>query len=413
MKIIYLTWGETPRSHGVFGSQVIGQFAQTKKLVPDAQFMLVSGVPVVHSGLVREKLRYFDELKKIRANLGEIPFEWVPVYVTQNIVNSSRRTFEWLYFGARHRLMRTVEEFKPDLVHCRSYHAAWAALQVRKAGAHHFKIVFDARGLFPEEVSLKRNYDEDGADYQYLKEIERVLLQECDITIAVSDTMGAHYKALGAREVEVVYLSANYEKLKVREASERSADRPIEFCYVGALAESTWHKPSSLNRLFTRLKHVFPDSKLKIVSTSDHESIRGYFRNWAPSEIEITASKSVDELVCHLMSADFGLMPYFQPTSKRELKLAEMVMAVKVAEYLCAGLPVILNKYCGGAAAVVGKYDMGTVYDPDDLESLDVDKIGRLMGEGGARRRISAAAQNLFDYSVHAQQYVDIYRRLA
>ncbi len=412
MKIIYLTWGETPRSHGVFGSQVIGQFAQTKQLLPDAEFRLVSGVPVVHSGLVREKLRYLDELKKIRANLGTIPFEWIPIYVTQNLYNSSRRTFEWMCFGARGKLMRTVVEFKPDIVHCRSYHAAWAALQVRQAGAHSFKIVFDARGLFPEEVALKRRYAPGDADFQHLKQIEARLLKECDVTIAVSDTMGEHYQALGARNVEVVYLSADFEKLKVPYKPEQATERPLEFCYVGALAEHTWHKISSLSGLAARLKKAFPDSKLTIVTTSDHDAIRRDFKRWNPGQITVTSARSADDLARHLIRADFGLMSYFQPVSPQEVKLANMVMAVKVAEYLCAGLPVILNKYCGGAVAVVKKHDMGTVYDPANLESLDIENIRRLATETGVKSRVGATARKLFDYSVHARQYLEIYRRL-
>ena len=34
MKVVYLTWGETPRNYGVFGSQAIRQFIETQKLLP-------------------------------------------------------------------------------------------------------------------------------------------------------------------------------------------------------------------------------------------------------------------------------------------------------------------------------------------------------------------------------------------
>jgi glycosyltransferase involved in cell wall biosynthesis len=410
---MYLTWGETPRSYGVFGSQVIGQFVQTKKLLPEAEFMFVSGVPVVHSGLVREKLGYFDELKKVKDHLGEIYFHWVPIWITQNFVTPSRRTFKWLFFGACGRLKHIIKEFKPQIVHCRSYGAAWVALQVRKASGCHYRIIFDARGLMPEEVAFKRDYSEDSADYIYLKQIESILLNECDLTVAVSDTMGKHYKALGARDLEVVYLSANYDKLNAGKKNIKPTGGPLKFCYVGALTEFTWHRPAELSKLFNRLKKVFPDSKLVIISTSNHESIMSHFSDWDECDITIDKSYTVDTLASHLQNADFGLMSYFCPTSPRELKLADMVMAVKVAEYLCAGLPVILNKYCGGAADVVERHDMGVVYDPNHLESLDTDKIRRLANDGKARERISAAAEFLFDYQVHAQQYVDIYRRFA
>jgi hypothetical protein len=54
MKVVYLTWVETHRSYGVFGSQVIGQFVETQKLSPNDEFHFISAVPIIHSGLLRE-----------------------------------------------------------------------------------------------------------------------------------------------------------------------------------------------------------------------------------------------------------------------------------------------------------------------------------------------------------------------
>lgn len=410
---MYLTWGETPRSYGVFGSQVIGQFVQTKKLLPEAEFLFVSGVPVVHSGLVREKLGYLAELKKVKASLDGICFNWIPVLISQNFVFPSRRTFKWLFFGAISRLRRVIKEFQPQVVHCRSYGAAWAALQVRKTGGYNFKIIFDARGLMPEEVSLKRGYQEGSADFLYLKQIENALLKECDLTVAVSDTMAEHYQGLGVRDLEVVYLSANTDKLNaVRVGMNKPLGRPLNFCYVGSLAESTWNRPSELSKLFAQLKKAFPDSKLLIVSTSDRKSIMSYFHGSLLRDITIKKSYSVEQLANYIENADFGISSSFIPSNTLQLKLIESVLGTKAAEYLCAGLPVIVNKYCGGAVSVIERCDMGVAYDPHDLTSVDIDKIRRMASDEKLRERISAKARELFDYSVHAQQYAGIYRHL-
>ncbi len=413
MKIMYLTWGETPRSYGVFDSQVIGQFVETMALLPGSQSLFVSGVPLIHSGLVRERLRYANELKKVKSKLGPTPFEWVTVLMTQNVVVPSRRTFDWIYAGAWHRLRTVLERFEPDIVHCRSYHAAWAALQARRRFGGRYRIIFDARGLFPEEVALKRRYADQSPDYLYLKGVERALLDECDVTVAVSDTMDEHFRALGARQVEVVYLSASYARLRAARERTGAAKQRLEFCYVGALSEDTWHKPSSLARIFARLKADFADAKLTIVSTSSHGAIRPHFVQWPEADVEITSTKTNEELKRYLLRADLGLMSYFEPTTPREVMLADMVMAVKIAEYLCAGLPVIVNRYCGGAARVIAQHALGVVYDPGMLAALDVKRIRQLVDEPGARDRISGTACKLFDYTVHARQYADLYRRLA
>jgi glycosyltransferase involved in cell wall biosynthesis len=287
------------------------------------------------------------------------------------------------------------------------------ALQARRRFGGRYRIVFDARGLFPEEVALKRRYLDQSSDYLYLKGVERALLDGCDVTVAVSDTMEAHFRSLGARHVELIYLSASYARLSTSRDSMGTPRQRLEFCYVGALSEDTWHKPSSLVRIFERLKAEFPDAKLTILSTSSHRAIRPHFIQWSDAEVEITSTKTNEELKRYLTRADFGLMSYFEPSTPREIMLADMVMAVKIAEYLCAGLPVIVNRYCGGAARVISQHALGLVYDPGQLAALDVNRIRQLLEEPGARDRISSTACQLFDYTVHARQYADLYRRLS
>lgn len=409
---MYLTWGETPRTYGVFGSQVIGQFVETKQKNPNDVYLFVSAVPLIHSGLIREKVGYFDEIEKVKKALNGINFVWIPIFISQNFVNASKKTFNWMFFGAIRRFKYLIEEFEPDIVHCRSYMAAWAALQVRSKYGLDYRIIFDARGLYPEEVALKNGYQENNQDYKFLKEIERVLLEKSDVTIAVSDTMARHFRGLNAKRVETIYLSASSEKLRVYRDNDERVLKPINFCYVGALSEDTWHKISSLFELFSRLKRIFADSTLTIVTTSNHNSIRSAFSTFSSNDITITSSTSLSVLKKYLSAADFGLMPYFSPENSREELLADMVMAVKTAEYICAGLPVIVNKCCGGVAFLVKKYNMGIVYDPKKLSDLNAAEIELLRSSGEFCNEISEKARLLFDYKVHADKYSWLYRDL-
>jgi hypothetical protein len=75
MKITYLTWGETPRSYGVFGSQVIGQIKATRNFSSEVNIELVSGVPIIHSGFVREKWGYFKQISNIENIFARLYYE--------------------------------------------------------------------------------------------------------------------------------------------------------------------------------------------------------------------------------------------------------------------------------------------------------------------------------------------------
>lgn len=412
MKVMYLTWGETPRSYGVFGSQVIAQFAATRREIPHAEFLFASGLPLIHSGMTREKFRYFHECSKVREALGDIPFQLLPIYAPQNLVNSSASSFRWMHGMSHWHLARLIKQFGPDVVHCRSYHAAWAALSVRRRTTMDYRIVFDGRGLYPEEVALKKGYTDDGADYLCLKHIERELLVECDLSIAVSDPMERHYRMLGAKDCRTVYLSADAERLKpLAEVGRRPG--PLNFCYVGALSEDTWHKPSALLRLFQRLRELIPDARLTIVTTSDHVAVRKVFSAFPEADVRIGQSRTLQQLKVFLEQADFGLMSYFEPQTAREEMLGDMVLAVKTAEYLCNGLPMIVSRFCGGAAAIARNHDMGLVYDPRNMGALRVEDILTRVPDGFRREVIASRARRLFDYSEHARDYAGIYEALS
>jgi glycosyltransferase involved in cell wall biosynthesis len=411
MNVMHLTWGETPRTYGVFGSQVIAQFVATRRVMPKSKFIFVSALPILHSGLTREKFRYFKECQKVQVALGDIPFKLLPIYAPQHLVNSSASSFN-LFHGAAHwHLYRIIKSFKPDVIHCRSYHAAWAALSVRKRNSMEYSIVFDGRGLFPEEVALKRTYADDNTSYRFLKRIEHELLTECDISIAVSDPMKRHYLSLGANKCKTIYLSADSEGLNPLKIKQRANDT-VNFCYVGALSEDTWHKTTELKRLFLRLHELIPNANLTIVTTSDHGAVRKYFSEFSEGVVRITESRTLQQLKDHLQQADFGLMSYFEPKTQREIKLADMVLAVKTAEYLCNGLPIIVNKYCGGAAAIIGNHDLGVVYDPSDLKSIRLEDILSHIPDIWRRKLIASKASQLFDYTKHAHDYSDIYTDL-
>ena len=411
MNVAYLTWGETPRSYGVFASQVIGQFVENYKISSKDDFYFISAVPIVHSGLVREKLKYFDELKKVKEKLGKIKFIWLPIYAIQNFVNSSKSTFGLMHGLAHWHLKNTLLRLNPDIVHCRSYHAAWAALQVKQKNNFEYKIIFDGRGLWPEEIALKREFSKDSEDYQFLKNIEKTLLSQCDATISVSDTMHQHYENIGVKRGELIYLSASVDKLAPSTFERNRENDTVTFCYVGALSEDTWHQPLQLLELYKHLRATVKKANLVIVTTSSHTKIKELFKEIPQNEVTYTSTKSIEELKLVLENVDFGLLSYFKPLSGEEQLLGRMVMAVKTAEYLAAGLPVMVNNTCGGAATVVEKYNAGVSYNQDTFNEITQETIQKLL-EVNIPKNAVKVAEDLFDYKANAVRYVNLYENL-
>jgi len=412
MKVVYLTWGETPRSYGVYGSQVLNQFIETFKITEDSEFYFIAGVPIIHSGLVREKISYFDEITKVKKKLSGINFHWLTLFSSQNFVNSNKRTFVLLHFISHYLLKLKLSKIKPDIVHCRSYHAAWAALRVKEKYHLNYKVIFDGRGLWPEEIALKNNYADDTTNYRFLKSIESKNLIKADISVAVSAPMAKHYTELGAENVKTIFLSSATKMLKSSGCeSVGNKKNELVFCYVGALSVDTWHKPNELLKLYNHLRHILPNTKLMIVTTSNHDAIRKCFSDIPDDEVLITQTKTVNELKEKLDKADIGLMSYFAPLTSREVTLGSSVLAVKTAEYLAAGLPMLVNSYCGGAAEIVSDHSVGIAYDPSTYQELTSESI-KLLLSNTMREKMQNLAYDLFDYKQNAKRYKNMYLEL-
>jgi glycosyltransferase involved in cell wall biosynthesis len=411
MKVVYLTWGETPRSYGVFGSQAIGQFIETQKLSPNSKFHFISAVPIIHSGLFREKWRYFSELSKVKMKLGAIAFHWLPIVVSQNFVFASKATFKFMHGTGAHWLLKNkLNKIVPDIVHCRSYHSAWAALTVRKKYGLNFKIIFDGRGPWPEEVAFKQNWSENSSDYQFLKSIEKKLLFECDASVSVSDTMHQHYAGLGAKNDQCIYLSTDTNQLKVNFDQIQQNER-IQFCYVGALSENTWHQPKGLVDLYRRLRTLYPKTQLTIVTTSSHDQLKVHFSEFPKEELVFTSTKTRLELKHVLTKQDFGILALFTPINEKEKMLARSGLAVKTVEYLAAGLPIICNAYCEGAAKLIDNHGLGITYFPENVDSIKPEELLVYLNTS-AREKCEAFALKNFDYTLNAQKYFELYKRV-
>ena len=107
----------------------------------------------------------------------------------------------------------------------------------------------------------------------------------------------------------------------------------------------------------------------------------------------------------------FGILPYRESGTHYESIVGHTMLATKTAEYLTAGLPMIVNKTCGGAASLIEKYNLGIAYDPNTFEGLSMEKITGF-NTPEEQEQISDVASKLFDYQYHARQYAELYKEL-
>ena len=151
--------------------------------------------------------------------------------------------------------------------------------------------------------------------------------------------------------------------------------------------------------------------KLVIVSTSDHCAIRHVLKDVPESDLTLTSTRTVDDLALIVSNANIVVLSYFIPKNNQEKVLASIVLAVKTAEYLATGLPILVNRHCGGAATVVVNNGLGIAYDPETFAELTRDCLRVLLKPSLREKAVSFSREN-FDYKCNAERYADLYKSL-
>ena len=420
MKVMYLTWGETLRSSGVYGTQVLNQVSEINKALSKrndgSEINFISGMPLLNSGFFRERKNYYKQIEKARLILNPIDVDIIWILSPQTLLLRGSSFFSSFHLLSSIRLISKIKNFLPDVVHCRSYHACYAAIKAREATGFNFKIIFDARGLWPEQCLLTGKITIES--YNSLKKIETKLLNDSDAIVSVSDPMSQHYlliNELYSKKSFTIYpscpLPLRLAELPTSTNKSVIENKKIVFAYMGALNEDSWHKPSELNRLFVHIKTLLPSAHLKIVTKDSPSKLLGFFSNDLRPAVSFASFSNHDQMHIIMKEVDIAIMSYFIPTTKQELDFAKTVMAVKVAEYLSLGLPVLVNRVCGGASAYIQENKIGISYSPDTYEEITMQALDGLLSLR-SNERIYQCCEKDFTYLSAADKYLSIYNKV-
>ncbi|HAS6349110.1 TPA: glycosyltransferase [Vibrio vulnificus] len=416
MNVLYLTWGETPRSYGVFHSQVMSQFIETYEQFPEANFSFASAVPIIHSGLVRERFGYKNELATVKQQFAQkgIQFDWIPMLIPQNMIFGSGALFHFVQKVTQFFINKRIKLNSLDIVHCRSYFSAYAANKLREKHGYKYKVIFDARGFLPEEIAMKHRLAESSNEFKFFKEIEAYLLSVSDSTVTVSDTMYSTFMSLNPKRLDNIYLSTDFRKLtpvkkNVRNITKETA---ITLLYLGALGEELWHQPTELAKVFRKVKSIYTNAKLKIITTNNHTVLKQYFSEFSEDEVVFTSTKNQDELALEIKNIDLAVLPYRRNRDFAEARVGHSILGTKTVEYLASGVPVLCNRDCGGAAAVIGRHSkFGLVYSPGALNELSYISLSDLV-TGEFDKEDFLLLSEIFDYKKNSEKYAALYKDL-
>ncbi|WP_172970405.1 glycosyltransferase, partial [Salinivibrio sp. VYel4] len=274
-----------------------------------------------------------------------------------------------------------------------------------------YKIVFDPRSLWPEEMS--RRYDSYDV-YHYLKKVESYILAYVDAVVSVNESMTKHFRQLTCSSnniCETIYLSA--PKSIINSEIPTCNNSFIRFCNIGSLTSDSLQTPHNLFSLFSQLKYYFSSSKLVLITQSNTRFILADAQKYGieSDEIEFRRFKDINDLPRLVNDCHFSLLSYRDMKNPFELELAKTGFATKSIEYISLGLPLIVNEQAAAISELVRKNNIGVVYGKN-FSGISKEKLDYFLSNANVSERMKSIALNLFELEGNAKRYREVYNRI-
>ena len=306
-----------------------------------------------------------------------------------------------------------------DLVHCRSYVAAVAALRLKQH--REVPLLFDMRGFWPDERVDSGSWDLRNpvhrTVYHYFKRLESSLLQASDHIVSLTETaretlLRRPELAGRANRISVIPTSVDFSHFVPAATLRDSAraqlgidsDAPV-LGYLGSLGGN--YMLAEMMDFFRAYERRKPSALFLFVTMEDAPSIVGEARRAGvnPGSV-IVRPAGRDDVPRLAAAADLGI------AFKRATFSAEACAPTKLGEMLAMGIPMVANSGVGDVERVIEETGGGAIVREFDGRSYAA-ALNRIEAIAYSPDAIRARARKLFDLGKAVDTYSNLYSGLA
>jgi glycosyltransferase involved in cell wall biosynthesis len=290
-------------------------------------------------------------------------------------------------------LLRVARSGRAAIVHARSYIAALIGVLARSRTGG--RLLFDIRGFWADERVDGGLWRPGGVLYRLAKRVERGLFARADAIVTLTEASIPQIRAWAdASSAPIVVIPTCAEV-------ERFAGRPPRpggphLLWCGSLG--TWYR-------FDLAGPVAAAISLPLtVVTRQGEQARALLAGRDADVRSIAPDRVPDEL----FAGDIGLCLIRSAPSK----IASL--PTRFAEYLAAGMPVLVTAGVGGLDELVTRHRVGVVLRGDDRPAIAraVRELEALKGDPTVSERCRELARAQFDVNAGAARYEALYGQL-
>lgn len=316
-------------------------------------------------------------------------------------------------FWVAKKITRCIPNINPDIIHARGHIGSYIGLIIKNKlfkdtpliadlrGVPREEFLFHARGKINKLIIAKIRIV--GFDY-----MEQYVCRESAHIFCVSESLSYYLKEnveVDGDKITVVptctdtnifsYDQLKYEKMR----TDLGIKDRIVFIYSGSLAP--WQMVKETVELFKKIKQDIKQVFLLFL-TIEPEKAKDIFTNMPTEDYLITSAK-YSEVSSYLNAADIGIL-------LRERHIVNKVSApVKIGEYLCCGLPILISPDIGDLESQIREYGFGAIIQNDNHQIIvkkiyDVLKLDRSF--------ISKVGKQLYSLESHSKKVLEVYNNL-
>lgn len=395
MKILYFTFIENPfapENAGVMRGQVINLL---KTIGNKNNDLIIDWLAIISTKFCTPKESEISDLKKeLKENNVELTIIKIPDDSTLK---------KWNF--AKKQLKEHVLNNNPDIIHCRVYPASLIAIDVRATNNFIYKVIFDARGVYPEQI-LERSPNIIGKiRFKWWKHLEKKLLKKSDLTVGVTNAFISHFKK--------IYNKGNYKYIPCCfQPGQNSQDNSIELkkelgflekdkviVYSGNLS-AKYSSVDLLVEILNNLATFENNAKFLILTKSNTDKLTELLKTKKLFDRTKILNLKPHEVPQYLSLCNIG-------TLFREKSIVnEVAMPTKFAEYLSCGLSVIVSDSIKGIAEIVKKEQVGIVLENSNITKEQVEQLFNIDKDKCKQVAKTFTVDNV------ANCYIDEYKKL-
>jgi glycosyltransferase involved in cell wall biosynthesis len=342
---------------------------------------------------------------------------WHPVFYTKKppVLSTIKDVFK-----INSTAKKLHREFSFDIVHCRSYIAAFAGLALKKK--FNVKFLFDMRGFYADERVDGNLWPQSNpvykSVYRFFKRKEKRFFSMADYTISLTYAgKEIIHSDFGFPQIpiEVIPCCADlnhfdYHKTEINKIDSLRNELGIEksdfvLSYLGSVG--TWYMPDEMMQFFGVLKQKYANAKFLFITRDDSSIIYNAAEknNISPYDVIIRDSnrEDVPNMIALCNASMFFIKPVFSKKASSPTKLAEL---------LGMGIPVICNANVGDIDKFVPENNLGIMI--SEMNEVGyfkaVEEIDNLLKISPEHLR--SVSQNLFSLETGTDRYFGVYKKL-